>query len=292
MKLEAGQVAVVTGAANGIGSALVEALHARNVRVVLADIEAETLGRVATEFGPDGPDVVAAPTDVADAEQVTALATETMRRFGRVDLLFNNAGTGAGGSSWDIDAADWQRVWAVNVAGVTNGLRAFLPYMIEAGRGHVVNTSSLAAFGVSAFNAPYGASKHAIVGISEALHTELAVMAPDIGVTVVCPGPVDTRMLRGLTDALTSPESGADGQGQVDTGWLGEITAEQRARLEPGLQMTAAMNELSIPAAQAAEIILGAVEAGRLYVTTYPDTAESVRERTETIVADFLASGA
>jgi len=288
MKPQAGQVAVVTGAANGIGLALTEALRARGLRVVLADIEAETVERVAAEFGSD---VIAVPTDVADTEQVDALATETMRQFGRVDLLFNNAGIGGGGLSWDIDAAEWQRVWAVNVAGVTNGLRAFLPHMIEAGRGHIVNTSSLAAFGVAAFNAPYGASKHAIVGISESLHTELAVMAPDIGVTVVCPGPVDTQMLRGLTDALISPASGVDRRRQVDTGWLGDITAEQRARLEPGLQMTAAMNELSIPAAQAAEIILGAVEAGRLYVTTYPETAASVRERTENIVADFLAPG-
>lgn len=288
MKLEAGQVAVVTGGANGIGLALAHALRDRGVRVVLADNEADSLERAVAEVGGDA---LAVPTDVADPEQVNRLAEVVLNRFGRVDLLFNNAGTGAGGLSWTVDSADWQRVWSVNVGGATNGIHAFLPHMIEAGRGHIVNTSSMAGLTSGPFNAPYSASKHAVVALTEALRIELAIMAPEIGVTVVCPGPVDTRMLRGVTDVIAaSPAPAAGPDGQVETGWLGTLTPVQATRLQVGMQAIAGMIDNAVPADRAAEIILTGVEADRLYVSTDPEAAPQVRARMDAIVADLDAA--
>ncbi|MEV0032467.1 SDR family NAD(P)-dependent oxidoreductase [Nocardia sp. NPDC050793] len=285
MKLEAGQVAVVTGAANGIGRAVAQALCDRDIRVVLADIDGDAVARAADELGSD---TVAVPTDVADPHQVQRLADTTLERFGRVDLVFNNAGMAVGAPIWLVEPEDWHRLWAVNVQGVVNGMRAFVPHLIAAGRGHVVNTSSLAGVTTGPFNAPYTASKHAVVALTEALRGELDVLAPEIGATVVCPGPVDTQMLRGVTDGIGTL-LGAPAQARQ--GWLGTLTPEQWDRLAPGLGVVAQMADEAMPAARAAEIILSAVEADRLYVTTHPSWTAPVRDRVARIVADMEASG-
>ncbi|MCP2288439.1 SDR family oxidoreductase [Nocardia amikacinitolerans] len=287
MKLEPGQVAVVTGAANGIGRAVAQALCDRGIRVVLADIDGDAVAKVAAELGPDN---LAVPTDVADPQQVQRLADVTLERFGRVDLVFNNAGMGAGGPIWEVEPDDWERVWAVNVQGVVNGMRAFVPHFVAAGRGHVVNTSSLAGVTIGVFNAPYTASKHAVVSLTEALHGELAVLAPGIGATVVCPGPVDTQMLRGLTDGIGALLGDGDTPTQPAEGWFGTLTPEQWERLAPGFGAITHLANEAMPAARAAEIILSAVEADRLYVTTHPDWATQASDRVAKIVADMQAS--
>ncbi|MGI5217052.1 SDR family NAD(P)-dependent oxidoreductase [Nocardia sp. CA-290969] len=274
MKLEAGQVAVVTGAANGIGAALAAALVRRGLRVVVADIDSEALTKTATDLGDQ---VLAVPTDVAEIEQVRALADRTLAEFGRVDLVFNNAGMGAGGPSWDIAPADWNRVWAVNVGGVVNGVHVFTPHLIAAGRGHIVNTASLAGLTVGLFGAPYAASKAAIISISESLRGELDLVAPDVGVTVVCPGPVDTQMFRGLAE-LADPPAGAAPDA---------LPPEVAAKLAPMMDAITEMAKEMLPAPQAAEIILAAVESGKLYETTHPAMAVAARERMNTILESF-----
>ncbi|MFI2477542.1 SDR family oxidoreductase [Nocardia xishanensis] len=284
MKLEAGQVAVVTGAANGIGRAVAQALCDREIRVVLADIDGDAVAAAADELGPD---TLAAPTDVADPHQVQRLADTTLERFGRVDLVFNNAGMGVGGPIWLVEPEDWHRLWSVNVQGVVNGMRAFVPHLIAAGRGHVVNTSSLAGVTAGPFNAPYSASKHAVVALTEALRGELDVFAPEIGATVVCPGPVDTRLLRGATEGIGTL-LGAPAEARQ--GWLGTLTPDQWERLAPGLSLVAQMADEAMPTARAAEIILSAVEADRLYVTTHPSWTTAVSDRVARIVADMEAS--
>ncbi|MET8776823.1 SDR family NAD(P)-dependent oxidoreductase [Nocardia sp. NPDC004654] len=287
MKLEPGQVAVVTGAANGIGRAVAQALCDRGIRVVLADIDGEAVAKAADELGAE---TLAVPTDVADPEQVQRLADATVEHFGRVDLVFNNAGMGVGGPIWEVAPDDWQRVWAVNVQGVVNGMRAFVPHFIAAGRGHVVNTSSLAGVTVGLLNGPYTASKHAVVSLTEALHGELAVLAPGVGATVVCPGPVDTQMLRGLTDGIGSLLGDGGVPAQPTEGWLGTLTPEQWGRLAPGFGAITQLANEAMPAARAAEIILTAVEADRLYVTTHPHWATQAGDRVAKIVADMQAS--
>ncbi|WP_433490655.1 SDR family oxidoreductase [Nocardia grenadensis] len=279
MKLEAGQVAVVTGAANGIGRAVAAALVDRGLRVVVADVEAETLARTAAELGDP---VLAVPTDVADIDQVRALAERTLATFGRVDLVVNNAGVGAGGPSWDIAPAEWDRVWSVNVGGVVNGIHVFTPHLIAGGGGHIVNTASLAGLTVGLFGAPYAASRSAIISISESLRGELDIIAPHIGVTVVCPGPVDTRMFRGLAEMAAPPEEGAS---EAET-----LPAEVLAALAPMMAAVGEMAKEMLPPTRAAEIVLAAVEAGKLYETTHPVMAHAARERIETILESFGAA--
>ncbi|MGW0182679.1 SDR family oxidoreductase [Nocardia sp. NPDC003345] len=274
MKLEAGQVAVVTGAANGIGAALATALVARGLRVVIADIDTGALERTADELGPD---VLAVPTDVADLAQVRALAGRTLAEFGRVDLVVNNAGMGSGGPSWEIDPAAWDRVWAVNVGGVVNGVHVFTPHLIAAGRGHIVNTASLAGLTVGLFGAPYAASKAAIISISESLRGELDLIAPGVGVTVVCPGPVDTQMFRGLAE-LAAPEAVPE---------AGAMPPEVMAKLAPMMEAITEMAKETLPPDRAAEIILAAVETGKTYETTHPGMARAARDRTDTILESF-----
>lgn len=288
MELHSGQVAVVTGAASGIGRAVAQALCTRGIRVVLADIDGDAVAKVAAEIGPD---TIAVPTDVADPAQVQRLAEATLEHFGRVDLVFNNAGMGVGGPIWLVEPEDWQRVWSVNVQGVVNGMRAFVPHLIAAGRGHVVNTSSLAGVTTGMFNGPYTASKHAVVSLTEALHGELSVLAPGIGVTVVCPGPVDTPMLRGAIDGIGSVLGEADSvPPQPNEGWFGSLTAEQWERFAPALGAITQLADEAMPADRAAEIILSAVEADRLYVTTHPHWATHASDRVAKIVADMQAS--
>ncbi|MFI9532874.1 SDR family oxidoreductase [Nocardia fusca] len=281
MKLEAGQVAVVTGAANGIGRAVAAALVDRGLQVVVADVEAGTLARTAAELGDQ---VLAVPTDVADIDQVRALADRTLAAFGRVDLVVNNAGVGAGGPSWDIAPAEWDRVWSVNVGGVVNGIHVFTPHLVAGGGGHIVNTASLAGLTVGLFGAPYAASKSAIISISESLRGELDIIAPNIGVTVVCPGPVDTRMFRGLAEMAAPPAVGAP---EAET-----LPPEVLTALAPMREAVGEMAKEMLPTARAAEIILAAVEAGKLYETTHPVMARAAQERIEAILESFGSSAA
>ncbi|WP_063130871.1 SDR family oxidoreductase [Nocardia fusca] len=281
MKLEAGQVAVVTGAANGIGRAVAAALVDRGLQVVVADVEAGTLAGTAAELGGQ---VLAVPTDVADIDQVRALADRTLAAFGRVDLVVNNAGVGAGGPSWDIAPAEWDRVWSVNVGGVVNGIHVFTPHLIAGGGGHIVNTASLAGLTVGLFGAPYAASKSAIISISESLRGELDIIAPNIGVTVVCPGPVDTRMFRGLAEMAAPPANGAP---EAET-----LSPELLTALAPMREAVGEMAKEMLPTARAAEIILAAVEAGKLYETTHPVMARAAQERIEAILESFGSSAA
>ncbi|MEV0248567.1 SDR family NAD(P)-dependent oxidoreductase [Nocardia sp. NPDC050712] len=274
MELAAGQVAVVTGAARGIGAALAEALVARGLRVAIADTDAAALQQVADALGAQ---VIAVPTDVADLDQVRALAARTLEVFGRIDLVINNAGISAGGPSWEIDPVAWNRLWAVNVGGVVNGVHVFTPHLIAAGHGHLVNIASLSGLTVGLFGAPYAASKAAIVSISESLRGELELLAPGVGVTVICPGPVDTQMFRGLAQ-LADPS--ADAPPEV-------LPAEIKEKLAPMMAVIAEMAEQTLPPARAAEIILDAVESGTLYATTHPDMARAARDRTEAMLESF-----
>ncbi|WP_040836964.1 SDR family oxidoreductase [Nocardia brevicatena] len=276
MKLEAGQVAVITGAANGIGKALATALAGRALRVVLADVDAEPLERVAEEIGDP---TLAVPTDVADLDQVRRLAQRTLDEFGRVDLIVNNAGVSTGGPCWEVDPAEWRRLWSVNVEGVVNGIHTFVPYLIAAGRGHIVNTSSLAGLTTGPFGAPYASSKHAVLSISEALHAELELLAPGVHVTAVCPGPVDTRMMRGLIDGVASSRDQGDA--------AAALPSELLEKLAPLAQHVEEMAKDLMSPEQAAEIIVAAIESDRVYVTTHPEMAQAARTRTETILASF-----
>jgi NADP-dependent 3-hydroxy acid dehydrogenase YdfG len=185
------RVAVVTGSGNGIGRALAEQLVGEGMKVVLADIESETIAHVAAELAGQGAEVLAVPTDVSDADSVDRLAAAALERFGAVHLLCNNAAVaGQFGRTWATALTEWEWVFAVNVLGVVNGLRAFVPILLEQEEGHVLNTGSAACFEALPGFGPYASSKHAVLGISEALRRELHAAGARVGVTVGMPADV------------------------------------------------------------------------------------------------------
>ena len=188
------RIAIITGAASGIGRALAGALTARGDTVVLADIDGDGADGAARELAREGPGTAtAAVVDVRDAAAVQALVDSTRERHGRLDLMVNNAGVGVGGEVRELLLAHWDRVIDVNVRGVVHGIHAAYPVMIAQGSGHILNTASLAGLVPSPLLTPYAMTKHAVVGLSLSLRGEAA--AHGVRVTVVCPGFVDTPML-------------------------------------------------------------------------------------------------
>ncbi|WP_342246691.1 SDR family NAD(P)-dependent oxidoreductase [Pseudomonas sp. OTU5201] len=210
MRIERGQVAVITGAAGGIGRGLAEEAGARGLRLVLSDVSGERLTALAERLQGQGVEVASLVVDVGDSKQVDALRDLAVQRFGGVDLLFNNAGVMQTGFSWEIDSAQWQRLLAINLGGVINGVRSFVPLLLGQQRpARVVNTASLAGLICSPMLGPYTVSKQAVVALSETLHYELAMLQSQVAVAVLCPGPV-------ASDIMASNEAGGAATQQLD----------------------------------------------------------------------------
>ncbi len=210
-----GKVAVVTGGASGIGFGMAEAFAAEGMKLVLADIEADALRDAAEKLRAGGADVLDVVTDVSAEDQVIDLTTNTYSHFGTAHVICNNAGVGGGGGlTWEIPQSGWDWTFAVNFWGVLNGIRAFTPRLVEQQDGHFVNTASVAGLKALPFMSPYTATKHAVVGMSEALAMELVMMGSPVKVSVVCPGFIRTRLMESernwpgeLGDAPSLPDS-------------------------------------------------------------------------------------
>lgn len=198
MKTLRGKVTVVTGGASGIGFALAQRFLREGANVVIADIDQESLDRqvpLLRETAVEDADVIGVRTDVSSIESLEALATATIDRFGRVDVLCNNAGVETGGTIEEISERAWRWVMDVNFFGVLNGCRTFLPLLRRQEEAHIVNTASVAAFASGTPTmAPYCASKFAVLGFSESLEIEMRSSGAPVGVSVLAPGPVKTRM--------------------------------------------------------------------------------------------------
>lgn len=194
-----GKTAVITGAGSGIGAALAHLAAREGMKLVLADINLADLEAVAGSI--EGAEIALHKTDVADPEAVHALADLAWSRFGEVSLLCNNAGVVPGGRHrlvWEYTPEDWRWAFGVNMEGVVNGIRSFVPRMLADGQsGHILNTASVAGFVSGEGSAVYGASKHAVVRITEALYAGLRQQNAPIGVTMLCPGLVATRIYEG-----------------------------------------------------------------------------------------------
>ncbi len=189
-----GKVAVITGGGSGIGLAMATRFASEGMKVVLADIEKDALDAAVAGLAATGAEAIGVPTDVADGAAVEALRDAAVDRFGTVHLLCNNAGVGTGGLSWNQSVADWEWVLGVNLWGVVHGIRAFMPILLEQGEGHVVNTASMAGLSSPPMMAIYNVSKHAVVTLSETMFGELAMIESPVGVSVLCPGWVNTRI--------------------------------------------------------------------------------------------------
>jgi len=199
MELE-GRVAVVTGAASGIGLAAAERFVAEGMSVVMADIEAPLLNEQVARLQAEGAPVVPFVFDVSDAEQVAELRDFSLASFGAVHLLFNNAGVGGTGRpTWKTKPSAWDWVVAVDLLGVAYGVEAFTPLMVEQGEGHIVNTASEAGLCATPMLGAYHAAKYGVVGLSEALVMELA--GTGVGVSCLCPELVNTKIFESTRNA-------------------------------------------------------------------------------------------
>ncbi len=264
MRIERGNIAIVTGAASGIGLALSRALMRRGVHVVMADIDGTAVAEAASACGA-GADCLAVHCDVSDPTAVARLTETAVAAHGQIDLMFNNAGVGGVlGPAWDSHPHDWRWVMDVNVMGVVHGVQSVLPHMLRRGRGHVVNLSSMAGLATPPFMSPYAASKHAVIGLSESLAAELAIIGAAIGVSVVCPGVVESRIKDSGRNRPASLRHGKVGPADM----IARIHAEfDRITADP------------MPASEAAETILRGVEAGRLHILTHPHDRAAVLAR-------------
>ena len=192
-----GSVAVVTGAASGIGRALSERFASEGMRVVLADIEADALEATRAELAGAGHEVLAVRTDVTQADSVQQLAERAVEAFGKVHVVCNNAGVFAGGRTWEAPLSDYEWVMGVNIMGVVHGLRSFVPLLLEHGEpGHVVNTASMAGVTSAPLAGVYYMSKHAVMALSESLYHEMVQAETQVGVSVLCPELIHTAIAR------------------------------------------------------------------------------------------------
>jgi len=247
-----GRVAVVTGAASGIGLALAARLGALGTRVVVADVEAEALERAVASLRARGVDAIGVPTDVRCAASVAALAERAIAAYGAVHVLCNNAGVFAGGLSWEVPVEDWDWVLGVNLWGVIHGIRSFLPLLLANGEeGHVVNTASMAAVTSLPFAAPYVVSKHAVLALSESLHHELALRGSKIGVSALCPEAVATRILDAERNRPEELRGGTRAAGP------------ERAMVEGALRAAVAQG---VAPERIAERVVDAIRTRRFYV--------------------------
>jgi len=201
------RVAVVTGGASGIGLALASGFAAEGMKIVLGDIEAPALDDAVGKLAASGAEVIGVRTDVSDAEQVQALADAAVERFGAIHIACNNAGVGTGGLSWEVPLDTWEWTFGANLWGVIHGIRSFVPILMKQPEAHVVNTASVAGLVAGPFMAPYNASKHAVVALSQTLFHEMALMAPQVHVSVLCPGWVQTKIAE---SARNRPDSEAN----------------------------------------------------------------------------------
>jgi NAD(P)-dependent dehydrogenase (short-subunit alcohol dehydrogenase family) len=188
---------VVTGAASGIGLALAQRFATEGMKVVMADVEADALEQAAADVRDKAPALLAVRVDVARPEDVERLAQETYATFGAAHVVCNNAGVAVIGAVHEHTLADWQWVMGVNLWGVIHGVRAFVPRMLAGGdEGHIVNTASMAGLTTAPFMSVYDVTKHGVVALSEAMYKEFEATGAPLGVSVVCPGLIDTNIMR------------------------------------------------------------------------------------------------
>jgi NAD(P)-dependent dehydrogenase (short-subunit alcohol dehydrogenase family) len=260
------KVAVVTGAASGIGRALAGALAAEGMRVVLADVEATALDEAAHAIATSGARTIAVRTDVAKGDQVEALAKAALDAFGAVHVVCNNAGVSVSGLSWMHTVADWEWVLGVNLWGVIHGVRVFTPILLgQQADGHVVNTASIAGLLSAPGMAVYDVAKHGVVTLSETLHHELRMLGAPIGVSVLCPAWVNTRI---LDSARNRPATlGATAQ-----------TMPGREEIE---QMARRILAAGLPPERVAALVVQAIRESRFWIFPHPEWKQFVRTRME-----------
>ena len=253
-----GKVAVVTGAASGIGLATTERFLSEGMKVVLADVEEGSLERETARLEAAGGEVCGVHCDVRDPDAVSDLAERTLAEFGGVHVVFNNAGVGPAGPMLDTTPADWRWIVDVNILGVAYGVTTFGPILRDAGEGHIINTASEAGLVTSASLGMYTATKHAVVGLSESLYRELE--ESDVHVHCLCPNLVDTKIF----ESERNRDDGA------------EPTASQTATIAP---LREAIRAMGISTEKVSGDIMDALRANRFWILTHDFTLQAASAR-------------
>ena len=261
-----GKVAVITGGASGIGRAVAEKAAAEGMKIVIADIEEGPLKEAEGELTGQGAEAIGVVTDVSDAASVRELRDRALERFGAVHLVHNNAGIGTGGPIWDFSEEDWRWIIGVNQWGVIHGIATFVPLLMEQGEGHVVNTASIAGLTTTAFLGPYHATKFAVVAMSEVLYKDLQTAGSPVGVSVLCPGFVQTRIAESDRNRPA---------------WAPERNVEGAEELRAVIQ---AMVDGGITPAAVADRVIDAVKTDTFYILTHPELTEAIQIRCDDIV--------
>lgn len=251
-----GKVAVVTGAASGIGLALAVRFVAEGMHVVLSDVDEPRLTEVTARLAEDGGDVAARICDTASEADVAALAEFTIGHFGAAHVLCNNAGIGGMGDAWIDPMALWERVVGINLYGVVHGIRSFLPIMTDQGEGHIVNTASMAGLVPMPGAAPYNATKHAVVAISEGLYLELEATGSPVRVSVLCPSWVRTRLMEHEPARTATP--------------LGTMMTEV---------VRTSIDSVGMDPADVADQVVDAIRADAFWILTHAETRRQPVER-------------
>jgi len=263
------KVAVVTGAASGIGRALAQRFAREGMKVVLADVEPAALEQAAREIEASGASALAVRTDVSQAVEVERLAQAALGKFGAVHVVCNNAGVVTSSPSWMSTVADWQWVLGVNLWGVIHGVRVFTPILLSQGvESHIVNTASVAGMLCGPGTAPYNVSKFGVVALSETLHAELTMLGAPVRVSVLCPGFVNTNI---FDAARNRPPALAE-------------TAPKMPGAEEMEQMARQLLGAGSPPSMVADVVFEAICNERFYVFPHPEWKQQIRARLETIL--------
>jgi NADP-dependent 3-hydroxy acid dehydrogenase YdfG len=278
MKKFKGKTAVITGAASGIGLGLTERCAAEGMNIVMADIDEEELKKSEKNIRDMGAKVLAVKIDVSDSDQMKELAEKTVNTFGEVNLLFNNAGVSAGKNVWESTLSDWQWVLGVNLWGLINGIHYFMPIFIKQDNEcHIVNTSSIAGLVTSMYNSPYVVSKMGIVALSEQLYRELVEGGYKIGVSVICPGFVDTNFMECEKHRPVSLRNQSDGiRFDFSDPTIAESLRQFRQMYESGLSRS-----------ELADIVFKSIEHNKFYILANGETSKpSIQARIDDIIHD------
>ncbi|MCO4892350.1 SDR family oxidoreductase [Cupriavidus sp. WGtm5] len=275
MKDFSNRVAVITGGASGFGKEFARIAADLGMKLVLADVQEDALDATVAEFQARNVPVIGLRTDVSRAEQVQALADAAIEAFGQVNLLFNNAGVGAGGLIWENSERDWEWVMGVNLYGVVHGVRIFTPLMLAAAEkdpafeGHIVNTASMAGLLNPPAMGVYNVSKHAVVALTETLYQDLGLVTEQVRCSVLCPYFVPT----GISQSQRNRP--AD---------LANQAPPTRSQLVSQALSDKAVGSGKVTAAEVAQITFDAIRDESFYIYSHPQALAPVRQRFEDIV--------
>ena len=269
-----GKTAVLTGAASGFGLECARIGASLGMNLVLVDVQQDALDKAAAEIQACGAAVLALKVDVSKAAEMEALGRAVQQRFGAPHFVFNNAGVGAGGLIWENTTQDWEWVIGVNLMGVAHGIRVFTPMMLEAAasdpsyQGHIVNTASMAGL----LNAPnmgiYGASKHAVVSMSETLYQDLSLVTQQVGASVLCPFFVPT----GITQSHRNRPADMAAAKPTRSQLIGQAMSDK------------AVGSGKVTAAEVAQKVFDAIAVNQFYIYSHPKAIGSVQTRLEDVL--------